>query len=119
MAGKGPIDVVVDAPSLSEIIVFVNRSRFTITDEADSIRAICKQMSDNKSLSGGDGEEIKNNFKIIADGCQNLVKSFDHISAVLNERLSVLTQMNKGKITAESTEEAKKAAKKMGVLKKE
>lgn len=117
MGNKGPLDVVLDIPAINEIIVFANQYKQEVSEKADTIRTLCKQMSDNESLSGGDGEEIKANFQIIASGCNQLESSVDKIVSVLNSRLETMIRMNKGQTTAQSSEDAKKASSKMGVLK--
>lgn len=117
MAGKGPVDVVLDVPAINEIIVFANQYKSDVIEKADRIRTLCNQMSENESLSGGDGEEIKANFLIIANGCNQLDTSVQHIVSVLNSKLEKMIKMNKGATTADSAEAAKKAANQMGVLK--
>lgn len=117
MATKGPLNVVLDIPAINEIIVFANQYKQEVSDKADTIRTLCKQMTDNESLSGGDGEEIKANFQTIATGCNQLELSVDKIVSVLNDRLEKMIKMNKGTTTATSAEAAKKAASGMGVLK--
>lgn len=117
MANKGPLDVVLDIPAINEIIVFANQYKMEVSEKADTIRTLCKSMTDDESLSGGDGEEIKANFQTIAAGCNQLEQSVKKIVSVLNSRLEKMIQMNKGTTTADSTDAAKKAASNMGVLK--
>lgn len=117
MGAKGPLDVVLDIPAVNEIIVFANQYKMDVAEKADHIRTLCKQMTDNESLQGGDGEEIKANFAIIANGCNQLEQSVDKIVSVLNNRLETMIKMNKGTTTANSSDAAKKAASNMGVLK--
>ncbi len=117
MAGKGPVDVVFDLPAVNEIIVFANKYKDDVQTSADEIRTICKQMSENESLSGGDGEEIKANFQQIANGCNHLEKSVETIVKVLNDRLESMIKMGKGTTTANSSDAAKKASSNLGVLK--
>ncbi len=117
MGNKGPVDVVLDIPAINEIIVFANTYKQEVAEKADTIRTLCKQMSENESLSGGDGEEIKANFQVIANGCNQLEQSVDKIVSVLNNKLGTMLKMNKGTTTAASSDAAKKASKNMGVLK--
>jgi hypothetical protein len=117
MAGKGPLDVVLDIPAINEIIVFANQYKQEVSEKADTIRTLCKQMTENESLNGGDGEEIKASFKEIAKGCNQLEQSVDHIVAVLNSKLDTMIKMNKGTTTGAASDEAKKASNSMGVLK--
>lgn len=117
MGTKGPLNVVLDIPAINEIIVFANQYKMDISEKTEHIRTLCKQMTDNETLSGGDGEEIKANFGIIANGCNQLEQSVDKIVSVLNNRLEKMIQMNKGKTTANATDAAKKASSNMGVLK--
>lgn len=117
MATKGPLNVVLDIPAINEIIVFANQYKQEVSEKADTIRTLCKQMTDNESLSGGDGEEIKANFQVIANGCNQLEQSVEKIVSVLNSRLEKMIKMNKGTTTADSSESTKKASASMGVLK--
>ena len=116
MANKG-LDVVLDVPAINEIIVFANHYRQGVTASADTIRTLCAQMQDNESLAGGDGEEIRENFKIIGEGCTQLEQSVEKIVTVLNNRLETMLQMNKGKISGDSKDTAKKAAGDMRIIK--
>jgi len=117
MGNKGPLDVVLDIPAINEVIVFANQYKQEILQATDTINTLCKQMSENESLSGGDGEEIKANFQVIAQGCLQLEKSVNKIVNTLNTRLETMIKMNKGQTTAESSDTSKAAASKMGVLK--
>lgn len=117
MGAKGPLDVVLDIPAINEIIVFANQFKQEVNEHSSAIRNLCKQMTDDESLNGGDGEIIKANFKVIADGCTQLENSIEKIVTILNQRLEKLIQMNKGKTTADSTEAASKAAKNMNIVK--
>ena len=117
MGNKGPLDVVLDIPAINEIIVFANQFKQEVSEKADTIRTLCKQMTENESLNGGDGEEIKANFQSIATGCNQLEQSVDKVVSVLNNKLEKMIQMNKGTTTAASSEAAKKASQNMGVLK--
>lgn len=117
MANKGPLDVVLDIPAMNEIIVYANTYKNEVSDAIASIKTLCKQMTDDESLNGGDGEEIKANFQQIAEGCQTMEKSIEGIVKVLNDRLEKMIQMNKGKTTAASTDAAKKAASNMAIIK--
>lgn len=119
MGTKGPLDVVTDGPAINEIIVFANQYRQEVTEQAERICQLCQQMTDNESLNGGDGEEIKANFKTIASGCKQLEASAKNIVDNLNKNLESIIKMSKGTTTAASTDAAKKAAAGMGVLKKQ
>jgi methyl-accepting chemotaxis protein len=117
MGAKGPLDVVLDIPAVNEIIVFANQYKAEVSEHVSAIRSLCKQMTDNESLNGGDGEEIKANFVVISNGCSQLESSIEKIVTILNQRLEKMIQMNKGKTTAEATEAANKAAKNMNIIK--
>lgn len=117
MANKGPLDVVLDIPAVNEIIVFANQYKVEVAERSDHIRTVCKQMTDNQSLQGGDGEEIKALFNVIADGCSQIEQSVEVIVSVLNDRLGEMIKMNKGITTSAASDAAKSAASKMGVLK--
>lgn len=119
MGYKGPLDVVTDGPAINEIIVFANQYRQEVSEQTDLICNICQGMTDNEALNGGDGEEIKANFKTIASGCKQLESSVKNIVDNLNKNLESIIKMSKGTTTAASTDAAKKAAAGMGVLKKE
>lgn len=117
MAGKGPIDTVIDLPAINELIVFMSKYRMEVIEKTQRIITICKTMSEDESLNGGDGEEIKNNFITIATGCNKLSQSVEYIVNKLNDKLSVGIDMTKGKTTKDSTEKSKTAAAKLGVMK--
>lgn len=117
MGNKGALNVVLDIPAINEIIVFANQYKQDVSEKTDLIRTLCRQMSENETLSGGDGEEIKANFQTIAQGCAQLETSVEKIVSVLNTKLEKMIQMNKGTTTAASSEAAKKASQNMGVLK--
>lgn len=117
MGNKGPVDVVLDIPAINEIIVFANQYKQEVSDKADTIRTLCKQMDENESLNGGDGERIKANFRDIAAGCNQLERSVDKIVNVLNSKLETMIKMNKGTTTAAATDATKAAKSNMGVLK--
>lgn len=117
MGAKGPVDTKIDTNALNEVIVFANQYRQDVTDRADTIRKLCRQMEENETLKGGDGEVIRENFMKIAQGCNNLDSSTEKISKVLNDRLGKAIEMYHGKAVGSTAEDAQKAAKKVGVLK--
>ena len=119
MGNKGPIDVVVEAPAVNEIIVFANQYRQEILEATSTITAACQRMTEEESLNGGDGEEIKANFQTIAAGCVTLEKSVKVMVDGLNKNLESIIKMSKGTTTAASSVAAKSASNKMGVFKKE
>lgn len=115
---KGPMDVKLDGSAVSEIIVYANGFKRDVDERAQQIREICSKMTENETLQGGDGEEIKAAFKAIAAGCQNIETSTATIVAGLNTKLEKIIEMTKGKSTAEALEAAQAAAKNMGAVKK-
>ena len=119
MGNKGPLDAVLDIPAINEIIVFSNQYKQEVSEKADHIRTVCKQMTENESLNGGDGEAIKASFEDIAKGCNRLEKSVEKIVSVLNNKLDTMIRMNKGTTTATATDAAAAAKRKVGVLAKE
>lgn len=119
MANKGPLDVVTDGPAINEIIVFANQYRQDILENCQIIQDECKKCTEDDSLNGGDGEEIKANFMVIASGCRKLEESVKSIVDNLNKNLEVIIKMSKGTTLGSSTESAKKAAAGMNVMKKE
>lgn len=119
MSNKGPLDVVVDAPAVNEIIVFANQYRQEAIEKTDLIIDICRKMTEDESLNGGDGELIKANFQTIASGSTKLAQSIKAIVDGLNQNLESIIKMKKGTTIGDSSEKAKAAANNMGVLKKE
>lgn len=117
MGNKGPINVVLDIPAINEVIVYANQFNQEVGESANTIRTLCNQMTANETLSGGDGEQIKEAFGNIAKGCNSIEKSTAAIVRILNDRLSKMLQMNKGKTTDSAMEAAQKAQKQMGVIK--
>lgn len=117
MAAKGPVDTKIDTNALNELIVFANTYRQDVTERVDSIRKLCRQMEENESLKGGDGDIIRENFVKIAEGCNNLDKSTETIIKVLNDRLGKAIEMYHGNTLGDSEEKAAKASKNVGVLK--
>lgn len=119
MGAKGAVDTTIDVNELSGLIVFANRYSEEVSSASDEIRSICRSMEDEESLKGGDGDEIREQFAAIAQGCQNIDKSVKYIVSTLNEKLQKALQMNKGKTSAESGDAIQAAVNKAGVLKKE
>lgn len=119
MGNKGALDVVVDQPAINEIIVYANSYRQAVQEDIDTITSLCKKMTEDESLNGGDGEEIKANFNTIATGCITLEKSIKHIVDGLNANLESIIKMTKGTTTSESTQAAAQAASKLGTVRKE
>lgn len=118
MANPG-LSTSIDVDALTAIIVFANSYRNVVETNAAQIKALCKSMKEDESLSGGDGDDIRENFSKLADGCTNLEKSMQVIAKVLNEKLEVAIQMRHGQTLGDSTDKANKAAASAGVLKKE
>lgn len=120
MAGKGPSqNLIIDVSVLNEVIVFANSYRTEIAEKADTIRAICRRMQDEESLKGGDGEQIRNSFDVIGKGCNDLNTSAQYIVEVLNDRLEAAIKMRHGESLGDSVDTAAKAAKSVGVYKKD
>lgn len=117
MGVKGPVDTKIDKNAVSELIVFANQHKNAIAEDAEVIRTLCRQMEEEESLKGGDGEAIRAAFHTIADGCNKLEASTTYISTKLNEKLAVMIQMGKGATTASATETAQKVNKQIGVFK--
>lgn len=115
---KGPLDVAIDPAAVSDIIIFSNEMRIAISERVESIRAICQRMTEEESLNGGDGENIKALFKTIGSGYLNLEQSVKVIVDGLNEKLNKILQMTKGTTTAAAEDVTKAAAKNIGVMKK-
>ena len=118
MANPG-LSTSIDVDALTAIIVFANSYRNVVETNAAQIKSLCTAMEQDESLSGGDGDEIRENFAKLANGCSNLEKSMQAIAKVLNEKLEVAINMRHGKTLGDSTDAANKAAANMGVLKKE
>lgn len=117
MGAKGPVNTKIDTNALNEVIVFANQYRQEVTDRVDTIRKLCRQMEDNETLKGGDGEVIRENFMVIAQGCNNLDSSMEKIVKVLNDRLGKAIEMYHGKAVGSTTDDASKASRKVGVMK--
>lgn len=117
MAGKGPLDARIDTGALNETIVFANQYRHDVSDAADQIRRICAMMEEEESLKGGDGDVIRENFAKLAVGCNNLDKSTQYITKVLNDKLASAIQMRHGQTVGSSTETMDKAAQNAGMFK--
>lgn len=118
MANPGVVTSI-DVDALTAIIVFANGYRNLVESNAAKIKALCRSMKEDESLSGGDGDIIRDNFAKLSDGCTGLEKSMAAISKVLNEKLEAAIQMRHGATLGDSTEQATKAARNVGVLKKE
>lgn len=117
MAGKGPLDTKIDTAALAEVIVFGNQYRQDVSQRSADIRRICKQMEDEESLKGGDGDVIRENFAMIAVGCKQLDDSTQFITKVLNEKLGVAIHMRHGQTVGSSGDNMQKAVKQAGVFK--
>lgn len=115
---KGGLDVHIDASIISDIIVAGNTLRIEVGDRAAAIRKVCADMTEAEYLNGGDGEIIKQAFIDISAGYTQIEESLAKITTELDKRLSVILKMNKGNTTATAQDEAAKAKKRMGVLKK-
>ena len=116
MANKS-LDTKIDIGAMNEIIVHGQQYKNEMSAAAGEIRSICQQMSEDESLAGGDGEQIKANFATIAEGCTNLEKSLEYIMKILNEKLAPAIEMRRGATLGDSTEVAKSATDKVGVFK--
>jgi hypothetical protein len=117
MANKGLLDTKIDVMALNEIIIFANHYRSEVTERVETIRKLCKQMEEEESLKGGDGDQIRANFEKIASGCNQLDKSTEYIVKVLNDKLGTAIKMRHGSTTNAATEAVTQAANKTGVLK--
>lgn len=117
MGTKGNLDTKIDTVALNEVIVFANQYRQEVTDASNEIRSICQNMENEESLQGGDGDVIRENFKAIAQGCNNLDRSTEKIVKVLNDKLSVAINMRHGSTIGDSSDKVTAATKQVGVLK--
>lgn len=118
MAGKGNFKF--DVKSLSEIIVQANMYKQTVVDSSTQIRALCKQMEEEESLAGGDGEEFREAFVKLGTGMVRLEESISNVVSVLDEKLSlIMEKMTSGHATGSTTEDVAAASKKAGFMKKE
>lgn len=117
MANKGNLDTKIDTSALNEVIVFASTYRQDVTEASNEIRTICQSMENEESLQGGDGDIIRENFRTIAMGCNNLDKSTEKIVKVLNDKLSAAIKMRHGQSVGDSTDKAKSATSRVGVLK--
>ena len=116
---KGELDMVADAPALNEIIVFANQLKQDCSQIAEHIRKICLNMEDEESLKGGDGDVIRENFKLTATGINRLEGSISYIVSKLNTSLEHVTRMYAGKNTQAASDAAQAASKKTGIFNKE
>ncbi len=116
---KGSLDMVVDGPALNEIIVFANQLKTDCCEKAEHIRKICLSMEEEESLSGGDGDVIRENFKKTATGINKLEGSITYIVAKLNTSLESVVKMYAGKNTQAVSEQMDSATKKTGMFNKE
>lgn len=116
MAVKGELNTTVDIPALNELAVAAKGYSMEVTDRIDLITTLCTQMQEEKSLEGGDGDEIRANFMEIAKGCQLLAESLKKIDYVLNEKLAIALKSQKGLTTAEANDATKKAAQDMRIV---
>lgn len=119
MAVKGAVDTKLDPNALAGLIVFANRYQEEVNAAAEEIRTICRGMEDEESLKGGDGDAIRQEFATIATGYVNIENSVAYIVKVLNEKLKVVIDMQKGSTVADSQDQVAAAAKNAGALKKE
>lgn len=118
MAATGMSQIKLSTESLDELIVFSNKYRQEVSNSADEIMKICRQMEENEALKGGDGDQIRENFATIAVACKGLNESTTYISKILNDRLKKAIDMTKNRTGASSEEAIKKASSKTGVFKK-
>lgn len=118
MGNKGPLDVKMDVPALNEIIVYTRQFKAEVSEKIDQIRTLVTRWTEDESFNGGDAENIKANFIVIAKGCDHLAQSIEFIDKKLNEKLEVLAKMNKNTTSSASSDAASSAANKMGVLRK-
>lgn len=109
----------INPAAINQVIVFANQYRQGILESIDTIEGVCAQMTNDDTLNGGDGEEIKQGFMTIAAGCKNLEKSIKTVIDGFNQSLVKVLDMLSGKSIGDSTDTAKKAANQMGVLNKE
>ena len=119
MAGKGPVDTVIDTGALNELIVYAGQYKADLDDAAREIIELCKKMEEEESLKGGDGDAIRENFREISKMATNLMQSVNYIHKVLNDKLGNAINMRHGQTVGDSSEAIKKAASKTGVMKKE
>lgn len=119
MSTKGNMDTKLDAGALNEIVVFANMNQREIASEAQEIITICRQMEDEESLKGGDGETFRAAFSDIAKGANKIAKSTEQISEILDKRLGQLIELNKDKFAGSAKEQTATAANKAGVMAKE
>lgn len=117
MAGKGPMDAKIDTQALNEVIVFANQYRIDVKDQSERVRRICMNMQTEESLSGGDGDVIRDNFMKIAVCCEQLDNSTEYIVKVLNDKLGAAIQLRHGAAIGNSTESMDAAVKNTGVFK--
>lgn len=119
MGAKGTVNTTVDPNALASIIVFAGRYRDEVSAATNEIRSICRQMAEEKSLVGGDGDTIREAFKKIAEGCKNVDSSLQSIIETLNKKLTTAIAMTKGQTIGTAEEDIDKATGKAGVLKKQ
>lgn len=119
MATKGPMNTKIDKNAVNELIVYANQYKQSVSESVEVIRTYCRQMEEEESLKGGDGESIRASFKTIADACNRLETSISYIVTKLNEKLEYMIKLNKGSAAANASESAQKAQRNMGVFKKE
>ena len=116
MAVKGELNTTIDIPALNELAVAAKAYYLEVNERVDLITNLCTQMQSEKSLEGGDGDMIRENFMMIAKGCTTLAESLKKIDYVLNEKLTTALNMMKGRTTAQSDVSAKKAASDMRIV---
>lgn len=117
MANKGP-RMRIDIPALEAIIVAANRFKQVCDEKATSIRQTCLKMESEESLTGGEGDTIRQSFQAISTGISNVEKSVDFAVTTLNSSLEKAIGMQKGRMAGDLQDKSQSAAGKAGVLRK-
>lgn len=118
MAQKGP-KIKLDIPALEAIIVAAARLASSCHEKATSIRQTCLSMESEESLTGGEGDTLRECFANVSKGISNIESSIDYTVKNLNASLDKTIQMQRGRMAGSLQEDTAAATNKAGVFKKD
>ena len=115
MANKSQVNI--DPDALEEFIISLNKFKFIAEEEHKKILRETSSMLENESLSGGDGDQLRESFQGVADASTNLYSSLEQWVAMLDQQLEKAYGMKQGTFSKASAEAMAANKKTMGILK--
>jgi hypothetical protein len=107
--------------SQSFVVVYHNikKSQTTLNEHAENLRKIAREVLDDKSLVGGQADEVRKMFEDIAAAVDSLVSTAKTIEGPLDRATAAAATLEHGSKAASQREDNKKSMANVGVLKKE